>query len=118
MQRTLKALFLCLGLLLPTISLRAETVAKFVTKEDKIREQMVTISRELGVTCTACHNVQNFTSDEKKTFKVGREHIKLTQMLKDNGFDGQKNKPEATCYMCHRGKIIPDYKEPASNKAH
>lgn len=117
MQRTFKALSLCISLLLVTTSSGAESVTKFVTKEEKIREQMVTISRELGVTCTACHNVQNFASDEKKTFKVGREHMKLTQMLKENGFDGKKG-PESTCYMCHRGKLRPDYKEPASNKAH
>lgn len=116
MQRTLKAILLC-GCLLFTASLgEAESVSKFVTKEEKIREQMVTISRELGVTCTECHNVSNFASDEKKSFKVGREHMKLTQMLKDNGFDGKKG-PEATCYMCHRGKLRPDFKEPASNKA-
>ncbi|UYL09682.1 photosynthetic reaction center cytochrome c subunit [Bdellovibrio sp. SKB1291214] len=95
----------------------AESVPKFVKNEEKIREEMVTISRELGVTCTECHNVQNFTDDSKKSFKVGKEHMKLTQMLKENGFDGKKG-PAATCYMCHRGKLMPDFKEPASAKAH
>lgn len=95
----------------------AESVTTFVTKEDKVREEMITISRELGVTCTECHSVQNFKSDSKQSFKVGKEHMKLTQMLKENGFDGKKG-PAATCYMCHRGKLRPDYKEPASQKAH
>lgn len=95
----------------------AESVPKFVKKEENIREEMVTISRELGVTCTECHNVQNFTDNSKKSFKVGKEHMKLTQMLKENGFDGKKG-PTATCYMCHRGKLMPEYKEPQSAQAH
>jgi hypothetical protein len=115
MQRMLGILIL----LLSTASLQsgAETVSQFITKEDQIREQMITISRELGVTCTECHRVTNFKDSAKKTFQVGREHMKLTQMLKENGFDGKKG-PEATCYMCHRGRLIPDYKEPASAKNH
>lgn len=116
MQRTLKAFLVCSVLFFAASMTEAESVTKFVTKEEKIREQMVDISRELGVTCTECHNVSNFASDEKKTFKVSKEHMKLTQMLKDNGFDGKKG-PESTCYMCHRGKLHPDYKEPAANKA-
>lgn len=117
MQRIRKshALFL-LGLVLLLPKAHSESVTKFVTKEEKIREQMIVISRELGVTCTECHNVQNFRDDSKKSFKVGKEHMKLTQMLKENGFDGKKG-PMATCYMCHRGKLMPDYKEPVSAKA-
>lgn len=103
-----------LALLLPQAL--AESVTSFVTKEDKIREEMITISRQIGVTCTECHNVQNFSNDSKKSFRVGKEHMKLTQMLKENGFDGKKG-PEATCYMCHRGKLRPDFKEPVSEKA-
>jgi hypothetical protein len=110
-----------LSLLVPVIFLvphgHTQSVSKFVTQEEKIRQEMVTISRELGVTCVECHNVQNFKDDKKKTFKVSREHMKLTQVLKENGFDGKKG-PMATCYMCHRGKLMPDYKEPATAKAH
>lgn len=112
------SLILSLGLVLawgPTA--HSESVATFVSKEEEIREQMITISRELGVTCTECHKVSNFADGSKKSFKVGKEHMKLTQMLKENGLDGKKG-PAATCYMCHRGKLMPDYKEPTANKAH
>ena len=95
----------------------AESVEKFISKEEKIRQEMVVISRELGVTCTECHKVTNFRDSSKKTFKVSQDHMKLTQMLKENGMDGKKG-PMATCYMCHRGLLMPDYKEPASAKAH
>jgi predicted translin family RNA/ssDNA-binding protein len=95
----------------------SESVSSFVTKEEQIREQMITISRELGVTCTECHKVSNFTDKSKKSYKVGLEHMKLTQMLKENGMDGKKG-AMATCYMCHRGKLMPDYKEPSDSKKH
>jgi hypothetical protein len=58
-----------------------------------------------------------FGNGEKKSFKIGKDHMKLTQMLKDNGFDGKKG-PMASCYMCHRGKLVPEYKEPQSAKSH
>ena len=92
----------------------AEPIDKFVSNEEKIRSEMVTISRELGVTCTECHNVSNFQDGSKKSFQVSKEHLKITEMLKQNGFDGKGGNPQATCYMCHRGKLLPDYKEPAS----
>lgn len=95
----------------------AEPVTQFVSSEEQIRTEMVTISRELGVTCTECHNVQNFSDNSKKSFKVSKDHMKLTQLLKENGFDGKKG-PMSTCYMCHRGKLRPDYKEPSQAKGH
>lgn len=94
---------------------QGEGVGKIITNEEKIREEMVQISRELGVTCSECHNVQNFADATKKSFQISAKHMKLTNLIRANGFDG-KNGPIMTCYMCHRGKLIPDYKEPASNK--
>lgn len=88
----------------------SESASKLKTNEEKIRQEMIVISRQLGVTCTECHNIQNFASDEKKTFKVSKDHIRITETLRANGFDGKKG-PEATCYMCHQGKLQPNYKE-------
>lgn len=120
MQRFRKAFYLflfCFAFVFLFPKAQSESVTKFVNTEENIREEMITISRELGVTCTECHNVQNFREGSKKSFKIGKEHMKLTQMLKDNGFDG-KNGPTSTCFMCHRGKLMPDYKEPTEQKTH
>ena len=99
------------------IEAEAVSVSELITTEETVREQMLTISRELGVTCTECHHVENFKNDDKKNFKIAREHMKLTQLIKDHGFSGNKE-PESTCYMCHRGKLHPDFKEPAVHKTH
>ncbi len=108
--------FLLLGLLLSSVQLSAQSAKSVKNKEGDIREEMIKISRQLGVTCTACHKTDNFKSGEMPTFKVAKEHMKLTQILIDKGMDGQlkdgKYATMADCYLCHRGKLYPDYKEP------
>jgi len=84
----------------------AETAKQIISSEEHMRELMVEMSKQLGVTCTACHNTENFKSDRKDTFKIAKEHMKLTQLLIDNGLDGKKER-KADCYMCHRGQLSP-----------
>ena len=38
----------------------------------------------------------------------GAYNIRVVNMINKDGFKG---KPPADCYMCHRGKAVPDYKE-------
>lgn len=85
------------------------------SEEKAIRENMVLISRQLGVTCLTCHNTDNFKSDKKHEFQVAREHMKLTQMLIDNGMDGKKSY-KADCNLCHRGVLKPVIQEPKPAK--
>lgn len=75
-----------------------------------MRQVMITMSRQLGVTCTTCHDQKNFRSDKKVEYRIAKEHMKITQLLIDNGFDGKRG-PKADCYMCHRGDLRPKYKE-------
>jgi uncharacterized HAD superfamily protein len=90
----------------------SNTPAGIKSNEEQMREQMIVISRQLGVTCITCHNTENFKSDRKDTFKIAKEHMKLTQLLIDSGLNG-KPAAKADCYMCHRGQLKPDYKEKA-----
>lgn len=89
----------------------AQSPQKLKSQEEEIRQSMITISRQLGVTCSKCHNTENFKSDEKVPFKVAKEHLKLTQLLIDNGMDGKNGTQKADCYMCHRGQLKPDSRE-------
>jgi len=91
----------------------AQTPAQIKSNEEQIRQVMITMSRQLGVTCNTCHLTENFKSDKKEMFKVAKEHMRLTQLLIDSGMDGKKT-PKADCYLCHRGKLQPDYKEKIS----
>ena len=78
-------------------------------QEIKVRDYMIEISRQLGVTCNYCHDVKNFRTNEMKTWKTGKDHIRIVELLNSKGF---VNGPKADCYLCHRGKVVPDYKEP------
>lgn len=80
--------------------------------EENVREQMLRITKELGTTCTECHNTNDFKSDAKETFKIAAKHLKIVAALRANGFDG-KNGPEANCYMCHRAQLRPPARMPA-----
>lgn len=93
-------------------SLTPPRSAEELKAEDEIyREYMETISRQLGVTCASCHNVRNWRSDELRNFKVAKEHMRLVQVLIDNGMNGKNGSPKADCFMCHRGVLRPPYQE-------
>jgi len=79
------------------------------------REYMVKISRQLGVTCNHCHDVNNFKSELMPTYKVAKEHMHIVDLLNKQGFKA-KNDPKADCFMCHRGTSMPDYKEKTLDK--
>lgn len=89
----------------------AQTAENLKKSEEDIRQDMIKISRQLGVTCTECHSTKNFKSNEKPNFKVSLAHMKMTEMLKQQGFSGKNGEPEASCYMCHRGALKFDHKE-------
>lgn len=99
-------------LLIVSVPGYSQSVKALQADDEEMRRSMVVISRQLGVDCTACHNPKNFASAEKASFKVAKDHMRLTQLLIDNGMDGKDKRPKADCYMCHRGTMHPKYKEP------
>src|SRR4051812_271711 len=92
----------------------SQSAQKLKSQEEIVRDEMIDISRQLNVTCTECHKVDNFKDGSKATFKVAKEHIKIVEVLKNSGFDGKQG-PLATCYMCHRGEVRPAFKEKKRN---
>ncbi|MBX3041075.1 MAG: hypothetical protein KF789_10255 [Bdellovibrionaceae bacterium] len=85
---------------------KTQSARDLKTSEEQIRKEMLQITKELGTTCTECHNVNDFKSAAKPSFGIAAKHMKLVAAMKANGFDG-KNGPEANCYMCHRAELKP-----------
>lgn len=105
-------LFSCLIIfLLPLPMLHAQVPEKIKQNEEEIRQNMIVISRQLGVTCSECHNIKNFADASKKSFKVSLKHQKMVELLKLNGLSGINGEPEASCYTCHKGKLRFSHKE-------
>lgn len=97
--------------LYPQMAAFSQSARDLKATDSEYREYMVTLTRQLGVTCTTCHSIKNFADDNKPQFRIAKEHMKITQALIDAGFDGQKSRPKADCYMCHRGQLHPDFRE-------
>jgi hypothetical protein len=65
----------------------------------------------LGVSCTHCHNTNDWASDEKQTKNMARGMYELRQIInKQISFeieDLKEVKPLVNCGTCHGGKAIP-----------
>lgn len=59
--------------------------------------------------CNYCHNPNNMASDEKYTKVVARRMLQMTRQI--NGqWASHVKQTGVTCYTCHRGNAVPQYK--------
>lgn len=107
--------FIFLGTPLISIS-SPENLQPVANEATEVREKMMVWSRQLGVTCVYCHNLDNFKDDKKNAFKVSLSHSHMVKVLQEEIFHerdkGNVLKVKVDCYMCHRGKDQPSYSEP------
>ena len=61
------------------------------------------------VGCNYCHNPNNMASDEKYTKVVARRMIQMTQEINAN-YTQHVQGTGVTCWTCHRGNAVPQYK--------
>ena len=88
------------------------------------REQVIGVmkkfSEALGVPCTYCHveegEKMNFVADVKREKEMARWMMRVTLEL-NRKFEVDMNKPEVTCYTCHRGSPHPATAPEATPKA-
>jgi hypothetical protein len=64
----------------------------------------------LGVMCTYCHMLPDFSSDENPKKEIARGMIKMVMDINARFPDG---KPHVSCYTCHRGAEEPIMAPPA-----
>ncbi len=84
--------------------------AKAMTDADiQQRQYMIEISRQLGVTCTYCHDIKDFKVADKAAYKISKTHIEVVKTLNEK-YSGQIGE-KVDCYMCHHGQTKPSYKE-------
>lgn len=65
------------------------------------------VSPEQG--CVYCHNPANFADDSMQTKVVSRRMLQMTQEINGN-WKNHVADTGVTCYTCHRGKNVPEYK--------
>lgn len=90
--------------------------SNMMSQTSKDKDTMIHWSRQLGVTCIHCHNLDNFKDDSKPNFKISFKHNQMVKVLQEEVFSerdkGNALKVKVDCYFCHRGKEMPDYIEP------
>lgn len=59
--------------------------------------------------CNYCHNPENLASDEKYTKVAARRMLQMTLTINARWSDHVKQ-TGVTCYTCHRGNAVPEYK--------
>lgn len=68
-------------------------------------------SRSLGVTCTHCHNPDDFASEEKPQKEITRRMMAMAGTINGELLAKIENleseKPTVNCTTCHRGQVKP-----------
>ena len=59
--------------------------------------------------CNYCHNPANLASDEKYTKVAARRMLEMTRAI-NSSWSSHVQKTGVTCYTCHRGNAVPEYK--------
>ena len=81
-----------------------------ITSKSEMRKYMKSISKDLGVKCSYCHDMDNKSLDTPEK-DITREMIKLTRYLNDllnnEKEDTTNHVTHVTCWTCHYGKTQP-----------
>jgi hypothetical protein len=71
----------------------------------QLPETMAYVSRALGVRCMFCHNLDDFSSDEKEPKRTARKMFAMVEGISKNFYNGGETPVE--CYNCHQGHEQP-----------
>jgi hypothetical protein len=74
------------------------------TPANQLQPAMQFISNSLGVECEFCHVSGANEKDDKKPKQTARQMIQMQMAINKDNF---KERPEVTCFTCHRGAHDP-----------
>lgn len=77
----------------------------------KLAFVMKNFAISLGVRCTHCHILGEFSRDDVPEKETARQMIRMVRATDKEYFPG---KTGPTCWTCHRGNAKPEYDPPAS----
>lgn len=70
-------------------------------------------SKNLGVSCGHCHNINDFASEEKPDHAVAGQMVAMVGKINDEllatmpAYASKERKPRIGCSTCHRGEAHP-----------
>ena len=109
MKSYLYILYILFSFLLSESEFKNVTVLD-ITSKSEMRKYMKSISKDLGVKCSYCHDMDDKSLDTPEK-DITREMIKLTRylndVLNDEKEDTTNHATYVTCWTCHYGKTQP-----------
>ena len=76
---------------------------------EQTKSYMKKMSKDLGVKCKFCHDLDDFASDENKHKTLARDMMKMVHTI-NGDFINWKDANPVTCWTCHQGKKEPPKK--------
>jgi hypothetical protein len=72
--------------------------------DQQISQEMRAWTKALGVNCTYCHNIRDYSSDEVAPKETARRMANMVKTINKEFFKGEA---KAGCILCHRGSAVP-----------
>ena len=117
MKQLVYSIFILLSIGMIMGEFKNVQVLKFESERD-LKKYMKSISKDLGVKCTFCHDLNDKSIDTEHKI-IAREMIKMQQGLNKDFFSQmgdslqkQKNTLQITCWTCHHGNKKPQLFRP------
>lgn len=86
-------------------------VMKQMPAERLLRIMEFGFSKSLGVTCTHCHNPNNFADEDKRQKQITRDMMEMATKINNELLSEISNlesdNPTINCTTCHRGEVKP-----------
>ena len=86
-----------------------------IESRTEMKKYMKSISKDLGVKCSHCHNMDDKSIDTPAK-DITREMMKLTRylntLLNSEFPDTLNKKTYVTCWTCHHGNLEPEHTRP------
>ena len=86
-----------------------------IDKRSEMKKYMKEISKDLGVKCSHCHDLddKSFDNEEKE---ITRQMIELTNYLNSTlnnvSVEHKDYKKYVSCWTCHHGNLKPEHLRP------
>ena len=89
-----------------------------IESRSEMKKYMKSISKDLGVKCSHCHNMEDKSIDTPAK-EITREMIKLTNYLNSllnvQFIDSSSSHTFISCWTCHYGNLKPAHERPEGN---
>ena len=86
-----------------------------IKTRSEMKKYMKQISKELGVKCSHCHDIDDASTDTQEK-EIARGMMKLTKSLNASfntvSTEHENYKTYVSCWTCHRGNLKPEYIKP------